>query len=276
MEAQLLRAARAPAGAPVDVAEIFAAHHLGLVRLALMMVGDQATAEDVVQDAFAGVHAGRRRLRDPDRALAYVRSAVLNGRRSALRKRAVALRRVAPYEPPIWSAESAALVGEDRQVVAASVSDLLFAGGPVTDADEIRVFLCKDGFPFPSCHGRAATPEQITAVRHDLAILPQVESVSYDDKETVYARFRENVEAKIADMVEKGQAVTAERSILDVVKVQDMPELIRLKMKPDTDWDQVIRAAQAMPGVSNVFNPECVSEGRGAEDTQPCSTNPPS
>ena len=33
--------------------ELFTEHHLGLVRLALLMVGDLATAEDVVQDAFA-------------------------------------------------------------------------------------------------------------------------------------------------------------------------------------------------------------------------------
>ena len=51
----------------VDVSVIFAEHHVGLVRLALIMVGDQATAEDVVQEAFARTHAGRGRLRDPGR-----------------------------------------------------------------------------------------------------------------------------------------------------------------------------------------------------------------
>ena len=34
------------------VTELFRAHHLELVRLAVLMVGDIATAEDVVQDAF--------------------------------------------------------------------------------------------------------------------------------------------------------------------------------------------------------------------------------
>ncbi|MFI6883658.1 sigma factor-like helix-turn-helix DNA-binding protein [Streptosporangium canum] len=99
----------------VDVAALFADHHLGLVRLALLMVGDQATAEDVVQEAFTRTHAGRRRLRDPERALAYIRSAVLNGSRSVLRRRAVAFRRAVPYEPPVWSAEHAALLGEERR-----------------------------------------------------------------------------------------------------------------------------------------------------------------
>ena len=34
------------------VTELFRAHHLELVRLAVLIVGDLATAEDVVQDAF--------------------------------------------------------------------------------------------------------------------------------------------------------------------------------------------------------------------------------
>ena len=38
-----------------DVTELFREHHLELVRLALVMVGDLATAEDFVQDA-ASIH----------------------------------------------------------------------------------------------------------------------------------------------------------------------------------------------------------------------------
>ncbi|MFD0662151.1 sigma-70 family RNA polymerase sigma factor [Thermocatellispora tengchongensis] len=88
------------------------------------MVGDQATAEDVVQEAFARAHAGRRRIREPGKALAYVRSSVLNGCRSVLRRRTTALRRAVPYDPPVWSAESAALIGEDRREVLAALRKL--------------------------------------------------------------------------------------------------------------------------------------------------------
>jgi DNA-directed RNA polymerase specialized sigma24 family protein len=45
-----------------SVTELFAEHHLGLVRLALLMVGDLATAEDVVQDAFEQLHRRWRSL----------------------------------------------------------------------------------------------------------------------------------------------------------------------------------------------------------------------
>ncbi|MCK2214005.1 sigma-70 family RNA polymerase sigma factor [Actinomadura sp. ATCC 31491] len=117
MEVELLTQREALARQRVDVASIFTEHHVGLVRLALIMVGDRATAEDVVQDAFARTHAGRGRLRDVDKALAYVRSAVLNGCRSVLRRRATVFRRAVPYEPPVWSAESAVLVGEERREV---------------------------------------------------------------------------------------------------------------------------------------------------------------
>ena len=124
VEVELLTQEQALARERVDVASIFAEHHVGLVRLALIMVGDQATAEDVVQDAFARTHAGRARLRDADKALAYVRSAVLNGCRSVLRRRATAFRRAVPYEPPVWSAESAALLGEERREVLLALREL--------------------------------------------------------------------------------------------------------------------------------------------------------
>ncbi|MDP4503715.1 SigE family RNA polymerase sigma factor [Nonomuraea turcica] len=124
VEAELLTQEEALARQRVDVASIFAEHHVGLVRLALIMVGDQASAEDVVQEAFARTHAGRGRLRDVDKALVYVRSAVLNGCRSILRRRAVVFRRAVPYEPPVWSAESAALMGEERREVLLALREL--------------------------------------------------------------------------------------------------------------------------------------------------------
>ncbi|WP_433188145.1 SigE family RNA polymerase sigma factor [Actinoallomurus sp. CA-150999] len=104
-------------GPAVILTTIFREHHLELIRMALFIVGDQPTAEDVVQDAFAAVHRRFDRLRDPRNALPYIRAAVLNGCRGVLRRRAIARRFGGAYEPPIWSAESAALLGEDRREV---------------------------------------------------------------------------------------------------------------------------------------------------------------
>jgi DNA-directed RNA polymerase specialized sigma24 family protein len=74
----------------MDVAELFRAHHVSLVRLALLMVGEQGTAEDIVQDVYARLQHRRRRSSDlPDVLLAYARTAVLNACRTWLRRRAL-------------------------------------------------------------------------------------------------------------------------------------------------------------------------------------------
>ncbi len=90
-------------GADADTAveAMYAAHWRQLVRLSTLLVHDQHAAEDVVQDAFVAMHGKWSRLRDPDKALAYLRQAVVNRSRSALRHRAVVerhVRRAAPGE----------------------------------------------------------------------------------------------------------------------------------------------------------------------------------
>ena len=109
--------------AAVAVTDLFRAHHLELVRLALVMVGDLATAEDVVQDAFERLHRGWHGLRQPSSGLAYVRASVLNGCRSAHRRAAVA-RKHAPRlaEPPSRSGPDAA--ADDRGELAGALRRL--------------------------------------------------------------------------------------------------------------------------------------------------------
>jgi RNA polymerase sigma-70 factor (sigma-E family) len=75
--------------------QLYAAHWRQLVRLSVLLVRDVGTAEEVVQDAFVAVHGHWRRLRDPDRALAYLRQAVVNRSRSVLRHRTVVDRHTA-------------------------------------------------------------------------------------------------------------------------------------------------------------------------------------
>jgi RNA polymerase sigma-70 factor (sigma-E family) len=114
----------APGGPDELVHQLYRAHALMLVRVAVLLVGDQPSAEDVVQDAFMGLYRTLSGLRDRDRALAYLRAAVVNGSRSVLRaRRRTASRRVS-HEPPVWSAESAAIASEDRREVLAAVARL--------------------------------------------------------------------------------------------------------------------------------------------------------
>jgi RNA polymerase sigma-70 factor (sigma-E family) len=111
--------------APPSVSELFRAHHLELVRLAVVMVGDLATAEDVVQDCFERLHRRWHVIRDPDRALAYARSAVLNGCRSVHRRSAVS-RRYGPglVNPAEAAVPDAAAATADRGQLAAALRQL--------------------------------------------------------------------------------------------------------------------------------------------------------
>jgi RNA polymerase sigma-70 factor (sigma-E family) len=67
------------------VAVLWAAHHVGLTRLALGMTGEIGAAEELVQDAFVALLARWSKLRDPTAALAYLRRVVVNGGRGRWR-----------------------------------------------------------------------------------------------------------------------------------------------------------------------------------------------
>ncbi len=102
-------------GADEAVERLYAAHYRQLVRLSVLLVRDQETAEEVVQDAFVALHGKWRGLRDPHAGLAYLRQSVVNRSRSVLRHRTVELRHL-----PAAAAEAAAaatLPGADEAVV---------------------------------------------------------------------------------------------------------------------------------------------------------------
>jgi RNA polymerase sigma-70 factor (sigma-E family) len=108
--------------AVVAVTDLFRDHHIELVRLALIMVGDLATAEDVVQDAFERLHRGWHNLRQPSSGLAYLRSCVLNGCRSVHRRAAVA-RKLGPRlaGPQEGGCPGGASAADDRGEMAAAL-----------------------------------------------------------------------------------------------------------------------------------------------------------
>src|SRR5690349_10847882 len=82
---------------PPTLGDLYAAYQVRLVRLAVLLVDDHAGAEDIVQEAFAGLHRNWSTLRDEAAALAYLRTSVLNGSRSALRRRRTARDYVPPH-----------------------------------------------------------------------------------------------------------------------------------------------------------------------------------
>jgi RNA polymerase sigma-70 factor (sigma-E family) len=104
--------------------ELYEAHYNQLVRLALLLVHDLQTAEEVVQDAFEAMHKAWRRLRDSEKALSYLKQTVVNRSRSVLRHRKVVDMhppKPAPDEP---SAEHAVLTLLERSAVVSALRTL--------------------------------------------------------------------------------------------------------------------------------------------------------
>jgi RNA polymerase sigma-70 factor (sigma-E family) len=117
--------AQAPAWDASDaVTEIYSAHYSQLVRLAVMLVHDVQTAEEVVQDSFEAMHLAWRRLRNTEKALAYLRQAIVNKSRSVLRHRKVVEMHPPKPAPDEQSAEHAALTLIERSAVTSALRSL--------------------------------------------------------------------------------------------------------------------------------------------------------
>jgi RNA polymerase sigma-70 factor (sigma-E family) len=106
------------------VTELYSLHYRALVRLAALLVRDTPTAEEVVQDSFVAMHGGWQRLRDAEKALAYLRQSVVNRSRSVLRHRTVMDKNLQKAPPDMPSAEHGALVLLERSAVVAALRGL--------------------------------------------------------------------------------------------------------------------------------------------------------
>jgi len=111
--------------ARVDIPTLYNAHWRYLVRLAALLVDDTASAEDVVQDAFVALHRKADALRDPDAALGYLRTSVLNLSRSVIRRRQVARKHLKVAEPEATApADQDVLLRDEHRATLAAVRAL--------------------------------------------------------------------------------------------------------------------------------------------------------
>lgn len=120
-----MTAMEAEIGVGGALADAHREHYRSLVRLASLLVDDVATCEEIVQDAFVAVFRSPGRVREQHKLLPYLRSAVLNGARSHLRRRAVRnrewpLRAVEDVAP----AESRAMLAEDQRAILEALRSL--------------------------------------------------------------------------------------------------------------------------------------------------------
>ena len=106
------------------VTELYSSHYRSLVRLAVLLVRDEPTAEEVVQECFIAMHDGWHRLRDQEKALSYLKQAVVNRSRSVLRHRSVIDRNAPEPAPDMPSAEQGAISLLERSAIVTALRDL--------------------------------------------------------------------------------------------------------------------------------------------------------
>ena len=104
--------------------DLYRVQRLPLLRLAVLLTDDRATAEDVVQDAFLALQR-RWHAVDPAAAAGYLRTSVLNGVRSLHRRRVVARRHLqAVGVEDVPPADLALLLTEDQREVVTALRTL--------------------------------------------------------------------------------------------------------------------------------------------------------
>ena len=114
-----------PTDARTAVVVLYRQHHDSLVRLAALVAPDPSAAEDLVQDAFLRLHRTWSRV-DPDRAVGYVRTTIVNLARGQARRSAV-VRRFASTQRDddlVDSAEDSAMGHERRKIIRAAIRRL--------------------------------------------------------------------------------------------------------------------------------------------------------
>ncbi|MET8809580.1 SigE family RNA polymerase sigma factor [Streptomyces sp. NPDC004546] len=110
---------------PPGIEELYHHRRLALVRLAVLLVDDVPTAEDVVQDAFTALFRRHgHRLASLDDPEAYLRTSVVNAARSVLRRRRTVRAHTPAPEQHAPAPEEDVLLHEDHREVLAALRTL--------------------------------------------------------------------------------------------------------------------------------------------------------
>lgn len=114
-------------GGAAAVSTLFYTDYRRLVGLATLLVDDRETAEDVVQEAYAGLYRRWRQLRNPDAAITYLNRAVVNAGRDHLRHRRRATAgqlALVPRSEELPSAEQHAVAHDEADRLWRAISEL--------------------------------------------------------------------------------------------------------------------------------------------------------
>lgn len=113
-------------GSDAVIAELFRTNYSSLVRMATLLVQDEAAAEEVVQESFIALHDARQSTDcGYERSLSYLRQNVVNRSRSVLTYRAVEGRLITPKrELPVPSTEEDTATFLERSVAIDAIRSL--------------------------------------------------------------------------------------------------------------------------------------------------------
>ncbi len=107
-----------------EVLEVYRAHHSDLVRFASFVAPEGGMAEDLVHEAFVKLYGAWRRIDDPTKVGAYLRTTVLNLARGRARHLGVVRRNRPDPRPDTASAEWSAMRTDSRDNVVAALRRL--------------------------------------------------------------------------------------------------------------------------------------------------------
>src|SRR6476659_5837560 len=106
------------------LSNLFNKHVRSLVRMVRLFVYDRNAAEDMVREAFLRLLDALPRIRQPERAAAYLRSIVLNLARDHNRRGLVSLRHRLPADESPKSFEEKSDLREDQKEVIEALGNL--------------------------------------------------------------------------------------------------------------------------------------------------------
>jgi RNA polymerase sigma-70 factor (sigma-E family) len=112
--------ARASEGETGRLGRLYEQHAPDAIRLAALLTGDRALAEDIVQEAFARLVGRLQHIREPEAFRAYLRKAVVNLSRMHFRRRKVERASLAKL-----GSRPAAVAGEPDVAVRESMAEAL-------------------------------------------------------------------------------------------------------------------------------------------------------
>jgi cell division transport system permease protein len=106
---------------------------------------------------------------------------------------------------------------------------------------ELSIYLCIKTSPQPQCQNGPSTEAQRQQIQHQLAAMPQVESVYYVSQQQAYSEFK--------------QYFSNQQALVKQTEQGDIPDSFEVKLRnPEADYNVVASAVTGAPGVETVVD----------------------